>query len=1787
MQNTNCEQQAAAVLRLRHAVLLALAIVAALIPLRGAAQMSTTTVQGTIYRADGSAAAGTVLISWPAFTTPQNQAVAAGNLSATIGANGFLSVNLTPNAGALPSGSYYTAVYHLSDGSVNQEYWVVPVAPAATVAAVRALLQPSTVAVAQTVTPAYVNSAVTAITGNYLPLSGGSLTGPLNLNSDPMASSQAATKHYADQLFTQSLPLSGGTLTGPLNAQQMEGAFYADQWQNGAGNNGLINSLAQCASLPYACQIVEPALYALVEQQAFSGSAAGAIGLKCVYGNCPGDNGALGPLAAQPGAAVLDQRYGVPQWFFNNSPAYPARNTYTNASPAFVMNMTSFPQGWNSWAGSALFLQSAAFMGGRNSVNGVSAPNLGDKTNQNTLNLSSWKYTQTQNTGDLNQTLYCFGNGDCVAREAIIYNAGGPSAPGDESNESDRVFNLESTSVFDATVAGINTNPGDGSLTISTTFTPSQTGNGSQGEDRPVIDLTQAWSTGYVSQISTSGGNVVYQCPASVCGWSTQFGTTTQTTLTSAIQNANPGVANSFPMTNVTLQVVSSSGFAIGAQACVFDYNYECEQITGVSPGSITVATMRLPHPVNAWVTTGGATGYGIEMAADEVSPANLNGINVLNAPQATMRHVFPILTLTASGGTDTLALLYGYNYLPGSGMEAYTGRAYTRMGGSGGGVSLTIAGGAVTGCAISAAGSGYVSAANPPQVNITGSWTTAPAVYVSGVSGGALTACTVSSGGSGVITASAIVKPTNAYAIYPMAKVWQVYNSAIGKVDGTLWTEPSSGAFRNGDVIEQPHSFIQRHVFGNQGVGGFLPAHQAEPNFLRLINCYGVWQGNDACGDIVRNQSSGSLYSGWPAADPWVIGQSQLRTPFGHQLLGPHNSAIYMDTPPFGQMYGFEASGVLAVGCGSIGCSAWTGGYNVFEGFNALGGADALHYNPAGSAWQLTAGSTQFGGGSPYCSLNFTGSSTGGLALACNGTSTQFDTHGNLALPGSLHAQGAVTGATINGEVTVDGVAYTSLNAAWNAAASQAVATGQNQAVRLGPGSFPVTATLTEPTNGACVNLLGSGGTTMNADSPQIATTLTVPASLGGDVLFLGNTAQAQGCTFRDLNLLAAGNATHGFELQWFRGLLIDNVTVNDTTAEGILLGEENKSSGHQASFLLRNATVSYSSAAFTPANRPAWGIHLEETAMDSHLDNIVVRNALTAAIWNEGTGNTGYLIHGFGYPYTCTTAPCANNAASGSAANASYATNYVIFDTGGAGSVWTDTYADSPAIAGFYVGANGIAIHGGHIQWPDLASFPAANLAYVASTVSNNLLIADVDCLEMASGVNWITYAGASGNPPTYSSVHHLTGCGNYYQSLEPANTTGFSSGGANINDPSGAVPRVWSTPIVAASSYPAFSAQMYTGYQGDAFQAHFSGVNPFFNVTYQGTIRSSGGLALGTVINTASALALTPANKNVIANAAGGPQTLTLPSCFTPLPDNAAPTGLEFTIVKSDTSANAVTVQTSSSQLVYSQGTGAATLVLSAPSTQTLVCGPDYNWYVAGTAAATVSGGSVTSFNGRTGAVVPQASDYAASYDALGAASAAQSNAQAFASNAANITSGKLPHAQLPPLVSTDIPNNTANTTGNASTATALAATPTQCATGYYSTGVTASGAANCLQSWRFTWHGYFGGIFGTATNTSLGAIWSPSASISMTRLDIAVGTAPAGCSTWPVLGIYDSSSSTWLKTVTLAASTYSYRNAVTGVSITAGHNLSMGVQTAGVGCTTSSANAQLTMEYTMNQ
>ena len=73
--------------------------------------IATTRITDTVYRADGTPAGGTVIVSWPSFTIASGETVASGSTSATLGAGGTMSLQLAPNAGSNPMGSYYTAVY--------------------------------------------------------------------------------------------------------------------------------------------------------------------------------------------------------------------------------------------------------------------------------------------------------------------------------------------------------------------------------------------------------------------------------------------------------------------------------------------------------------------------------------------------------------------------------------------------------------------------------------------------------------------------------------------------------------------------------------------------------------------------------------------------------------------------------------------------------------------------------------------------------------------------------------------------------------------------------------------------------------------------------------------------------------------------------------------------------------------------------------------------------------------------------------------------------------------------------------------------------------------------------------------------------------------------------------------------------------------------------------------------------------------------------------------------------------------------------------------------------------------------------------------------------------------------------------------------------------------------------------------------------------------------------------------------------------------------------------------
>jgi hypothetical protein len=198
--------------------------------------IQTTNVSGTVYRADGSLAQGTMLVSWPGFTAADGSAVAAGNTTVTIAPDGSVSMTLAPNAGANPQGTYYTVVYHMNDGTVQKEYWVVPQAATAAISAVRARVVPAAVA-QQSVTQQYVDTSIGALQSTYLQLQGGTMAGALNLSNDPTNAMQAATKEYVDAHAGAQLPQSQNLIAGKGDGSAVP---MAEKGVSVTGTNGMV-----------------------------------------------------------------------------------------------------------------------------------------------------------------------------------------------------------------------------------------------------------------------------------------------------------------------------------------------------------------------------------------------------------------------------------------------------------------------------------------------------------------------------------------------------------------------------------------------------------------------------------------------------------------------------------------------------------------------------------------------------------------------------------------------------------------------------------------------------------------------------------------------------------------------------------------------------------------------------------------------------------------------------------------------------------------------------------------------------------------------------------------------------------------------------------------------------------------------------------------------------------------------------------------------------------------------------------------------------------------------------------------------------------------------------------------------------------------------------------------------------------------------------------------------------------------------------------------------------------
>lgn len=386
------------------------------------AQVALTTVQDTIYSANGVPTGGTVLVSWTGFTTASGSAVPAGNTSAAIPASGALTIALAPNAGSTPTGNYYTAVFHLTDGTTSRQFWVIPAAGtgggAVKLAAIGSTVLPTSVAV-QTVSKAYVDNAIaTALTGHapdstttpYVVKTGDTMQGPLLLPGDPVNALQAADKNYVDTVAAQ---LSGGETTKvstvPTASQRvaqpagtamevnaLNGLLDASGYLSGVGSNGFGNALrgVNCVS---GCEVRG--------SQAYTGTESVPVG------------------SIPSGGRVVDARGGAVNTYAVNplgagAVSYIAESV-TQLSTATAQQAVAARPGIVGPNSFATYMTQMAPTGGSNQFPASHGALPYGKSNYGVLQLTGTYNTQGQHV-QFNNNVNCFSVGDCLAGGQFI-----------------------------------------------------------------------------------------------------------------------------------------------------------------------------------------------------------------------------------------------------------------------------------------------------------------------------------------------------------------------------------------------------------------------------------------------------------------------------------------------------------------------------------------------------------------------------------------------------------------------------------------------------------------------------------------------------------------------------------------------------------------------------------------------------------------------------------------------------------------------------------------------------------------------------------------------------------------------------------------------------------------------------------------------------------------------------------------------------------------------------------------------------------------------------------------------------------------------------------------------------------------------------------------------------------------------------------------------------------------------------------------------------------------------
>ena len=327
----------------------------------------------------------------------------------------------------------------------------------------------------------------------------------------------------------------------------------------------------------------------------------------------------------------------------------------------------------------------------------------------------------------------------------------------------------------------------------------------------------------------------------------------------------------------------TSSAPATSGVACVVDQsnvtlpsNYEMANYTTVDATHFQM-TLKKPHNMPATIAIGGLCGYGLEQTVDTT---------------AGIRQVFPVV------GSNSATSLY------------YAGTASANVGQMGStsafvNVSLPITSLARSGNLVT------LTTSSPLPFDLNGLPLSIAGVADSSYNGtftatstGASTLTYTQSGANSTSTGGTASLRTGGFALYPMAEVLSVFDTAAKTVDGAMTLAPNTVAWASGDAVEEPHFF-------QESVGADITyVTQTTPRPNTYTRAGITYQGNNGPG-----LQGWSIANSTPAANYIGNGGTHTAPDFAYQVSGIWNRAMVLQA---------GEQSVFTVNCNSHGCGRW-----------------------------------------------------------------------------------------------------------------------------------------------------------------------------------------------------------------------------------------------------------------------------------------------------------------------------------------------------------------------------------------------------------------------------------------------------------------------------------------------------------------------------------------------------------------------------------------------------------------------------------------------------------------------------------------------------------------------------------------------------------------------------------------------------------------------------------------------------------------------------------------------